>query len=73
MIQMAEGKEEMMSLWVYGAVQGFSVSFDFLISSLITDAIDVEMQEPPLPGCLTGIWNQYVQSPSQYPRCEIPF
>lgn len=53
--------------------QDCRVSFDFLVSSLITLALEIEMQEPH--GCLTGISNQYLQNPSEWvlyhPFCDI--
>ena len=60
-----------MSLWMYDALQDCRVSFDFLISRLITHVLEIEMQETAQHGCFTGISNQYLQNPSQYPFCDI--
>lgn len=68
MTQMAEHRrqernDEFVHVW---SLQDCRVSFYFLISSLITHALEIEMQEPAPHGCLTGISNQYLQNPSQW-------
>ena len=68
MTQMAEHRrqernDEFVRVW---SLQDCRVSFYFLISSLITHALEIEMQEQAPHGCLTGISNQYLQNPSHW-------